>query len=152
MTDEIEEKGKESALLPYFRQPIPPTGGFSPARNTFGIVQVPVIFLFTAIGFFLCWGDVWLRPLISIYFVVGLYIGRDWTIAAHYGLHVGCLFGLLGWILFFLLVIALPKIPEGGHPFLHGLGRLEHAALAGGGAALLLAFFAIHIQRRLAED
>ena len=47
-------------------------------------VHGPLIFAFVFAGFFLCWPHPMLRPLLIIWVLGGLYLGRDITILCHY--------------------------------------------------------------------
>jgi hypothetical protein len=47
-------------------------------------VHGPLILAATAVGFFLCWPHPMLRPLLVIWMLTGLYLGRDIAILCHY--------------------------------------------------------------------
>jgi hypothetical protein len=48
------------------------------------LVHLPLFFIFLFIGLYLNLGTPWLRPFIVVYIVIGLYLGRDIAIYAHY--------------------------------------------------------------------
>jgi hypothetical protein len=72
------------SVLSYFRSPFPSTEGFSAYRMPGAAVHGPLIFAFVFAGFFLCWPHPMLRPLLIIWVLGGLYLGRDITILCHY--------------------------------------------------------------------
>jgi hypothetical protein len=76
--------GAEVSVLSYFRSPFPSTKGFSAYRMPGVAVHGPLIFTFVFVGFFLCWPHPMLRPLLIIWVLGGLYLGRDFTILCHY--------------------------------------------------------------------
>jgi hypothetical protein len=47
-------------------------------------VHGPLIFAFSLVGFFLCWPHPILRPLLVVWVLAGLYLGRDIAILCHY--------------------------------------------------------------------
>jgi hypothetical protein len=49
-----------------------------------GLVHWPLIFAFTFVGFFLCWPHPILRPLLIVWVLAGLYLGREVAILCHY--------------------------------------------------------------------
>jgi hypothetical protein len=68
----------------YFIKPFPSTAGFSPYRFPGMLVHLPLFLIFLYIGLYLNLGTAWLRPFIVLYIVIGLYLGRDIAIYAHY--------------------------------------------------------------------
>jgi hypothetical protein len=68
----------------YFIRPFPSTEGFSAYRFPGILVHVPLFLIFLFIGLYLNLGTPWLRPFIALYIVIGLYLGRDIAIYAHY--------------------------------------------------------------------
>ena len=72
------------SVLSYFRSPFPSTEGFSAYRMPGVAVHGPLIFASVFVGFFLCWPHPMLRPLLTIWVLGGLYLGRDITILCHY--------------------------------------------------------------------
>jgi len=68
----------------YFIRPFPRTEGFSAYRFPGILVHIPLFLVFLYIGLYLNLGTVWLRPFIVLYIVIGLYLGRDIAIYAHY--------------------------------------------------------------------
>ncbi len=68
----------------YFIRPFPGTQGFSAYRFPGILVHLPLFLIFLFIGLYLNLGTPWLRPFIILYIVIGLYLGRDIAIYAHY--------------------------------------------------------------------
>lgn len=70
----------------YFSRPFPGTQGFSAYRFPGIIVHLPIMVFVTVFGFILCADHIWLLPLIPVYFIIGLYVGRDLAIYSHYNM------------------------------------------------------------------
>ena len=70
--------------LMYFRRPFPSTEGFSAYRMPGLSVHLPLILAFVFVGFFLCWPYPVLRPLLIVWVLAGVYLGRDIAILCHY--------------------------------------------------------------------
>ncbi len=85
----------------YFRKPFPTGEGFSPYRFPGLLVHLPVCGLFWAVGFLLFNGTMPLLPVLLIFFVSGIYLGRDFAVYCHYA----PLFALL--VVVFVLLSAL---------------------------------------------
>jgi hypothetical protein len=68
----------------YFLKPFPSTQGFSAYRFPGILVHLPLFLIFLFLGLYLNLGTAWLRPFIVLYIVIGLYLGRDIAIYAHY--------------------------------------------------------------------
>jgi len=68
----------------YFIRPFPGTQGFSAYRFPGILVHLPLFLIFLFLGLYLNLGTPWLRPFIILYIVIGLYLGRDIAIYAHY--------------------------------------------------------------------
>ena len=86
----------------YFARPFPKAAGFSPYRSPGVIVHLPFWGLLIGDGLYWCLPDTHLLPLLPVYIIGGLYLGRDLAISAHYNLFitlgvVGCMFFLLIW-------------------------------------------------------
>jgi hypothetical protein len=47
-------------------------------------VHGPLLLTFTSVGFLLCWPHTVLRPALIVWFIAGLYLGRDVAILCHY--------------------------------------------------------------------
>ena len=92
-------------LIVYFARPFPPTKGFSPYRQPGVMVHLPVWAIIVLAGYYWSWGMEVLRPLITLYIVAGLYIGRDLAIWSHYA---GCLGLIAAWVPICLLIAFLP--------------------------------------------
>src|SRR5690242_3421219 len=117
------------SALSYFRSPFPSTAGFSAYRMPGMAVHAPLIFSFSVVGFFLCWPHEMLRPLLLVWVLGGVYLGRDITILCHYS----PLLTLLSWAAFGTIVFALHRIAGFGasHIILCGLlSTLVGAVLA----------------------
>jgi hypothetical protein len=68
----------------YFIRPFPGTEGFSAYRFPGILLHIPLFLVFLFLGLYLNLGTPWLRPFIVLYIVIGLYLGRDIAIYAHY--------------------------------------------------------------------
>jgi hypothetical protein len=68
----------------YFLRPFPGTEGFSAYRFPGILLHIPLFLIFLYIGLYLNLGTTWLWPFIALYIVIGLYLGRDIAIYAHY--------------------------------------------------------------------
>jgi len=68
----------------YFIKPFPSTQGFAAYRFPGMLVHLPLFFIFLFLGLYLNLVTPWLRPFIALYIVIGLYLGRDIAIYAHY--------------------------------------------------------------------
>ncbi len=68
----------------YFIRPFPSTQGFSAYRFPGMLVHLPLFLIFLYIGLYLNLVTPWLRPFIILYIAIGLYLGRDIAIYAHY--------------------------------------------------------------------
>jgi hypothetical protein len=88
-----KEADERLFILSYFRFPFPSAKGFSAYRTPGVAVHMPLILSFTAVGFFLCMPHPHLRILLPVWFLAGLYLGRDITILCHYN----PLLTLLSW-------------------------------------------------------
>lgn len=88
----------------YFHAPFPKAEGFSAYRMPGLLVHIPFLLSLLVLGAWLCLGQPWLYPFLLIYGVVGLYLGRDVAILAHYSV----LITLVVLIAAFLLVTSAP--------------------------------------------
>jgi hypothetical protein len=77
----------------YFRRPFPSTEGFSAYRMPGIAVHGPLILASSLAGFLLCWPHAMLRPLLIVWVLAGLYLGRDIAVLCHYN----PLLTLLSW-------------------------------------------------------
>jgi hypothetical protein len=68
----------------YFIRPFPSTQGFSAYRFPGILLHIPLFLIFLFIGLYLNLGTPWLRPFIVFYIVIGVYLGRDIAVYAHY--------------------------------------------------------------------
>jgi len=68
----------------YFIRPFPGTQGFSAYRFPGMLLHIPLFLVFLFLGLYLNLGTIWLKPFILLYIVIGLYLGRDVAIYAHY--------------------------------------------------------------------
>jgi len=80
-------------VFSYFRRPFPSTKGFSAYRMPGMAVHGPLILASSLAGFLLCWPHAMLRPLLIVWVLAGLYLGRDVAILCHYN----PLLTLLAW-------------------------------------------------------
>jgi hypothetical protein len=89
------------SLFAYFRFPFPSAKGFSAYRTPGVAVHGPLILAFSLVGFFLCWPHPMLRPLLIIWVLAGLYLGRDIAIICHYApLLIMICWAVAGFVLF----------------------------------------------------
>jgi hypothetical protein len=72
------------SLLSYFRSPFPSRQGFSAYRMPGAAVHGPLILAFLLTGFMLCWPHHLLRPLVIVWLLAGVYLGRDIAVLCHY--------------------------------------------------------------------
>lgn len=73
------------SILAYFRRPFPSRQGFSAYRFPGLAAHIPFLVAFAALGILLCGGaNSLLRPLIIVWIVAGLFLGRDIAIFCHY--------------------------------------------------------------------
>lgn len=102
----VIESEQTGTFWQYFRSPFPKAEGFSAYRMPGMAVHVPVIVFFIWLGCWLTLGDVWLSPFLLLFLVIGVFIGRDVAILAHYN----CLItlGVLGGGIALLRFIRLP--------------------------------------------
>ncbi len=88
----------------YFHAPFPKAEGFSAYRMPGLLVHVPFLLILLVLGAWLCLGQPWLYPFLLVYAVIGIYLGRDVAILAHYS----ALITLAVLIGAFLLVTSAP--------------------------------------------
>jgi len=98
------------SFLAYFRSPFPSQKGFSAYRTPGLAVHGPLIFASLAGGFFLCWPHPVLRPLVIVWVLAGIYLGRDITIFCHYN----PLLTLLSWAAFVFVLLKAQMIAKYG--------------------------------------
>jgi hypothetical protein len=72
------------SVFSYFRAPFPSAKGFSAYRMPGVVVHIPLLAASIFIGFMLCWPHPMLRPLLVVWILAGLYLGRDLAIFCHY--------------------------------------------------------------------
>ena len=90
-------------MFSYFRSPFPSSQGFSAYRMPGVAVHGPLFFASTMVGFFLCWPHAVLRPMMILWVLAGLYLGRDIAVLCHYN----PLLTLISWGAF-AVVLAKP--------------------------------------------
>jgi hypothetical protein len=127
--------GGELPLLSYFRSPFPSTAGFSAYRTPGVAVHGPLILSSAMLGFFLCWPHPMLRPLLIVWVLAGLYLGRDIAILCHYN----PLLTLISWAAFAVVLFNPARIARFGAAHVAIPGILSIVA----GAVLLVVAFAI---------
>lgn len=71
-------------ILFYFRRPFPSQQGFSAYRSPGMAAHLPFLVALSATGVSLCGSTGALRPLVLVWMVAGLFIGRDLAIVCHY--------------------------------------------------------------------
>jgi hypothetical protein len=98
------------SLFSYFRSPFPSREGFSAYRMPGALVHGPLILTTTLAGFFLCWPHPVLRPLLIIWVLAGVYLGRDITILCHYN----PLLTLLSWAAFAVVLVNPARLASFG--------------------------------------
>jgi hypothetical protein len=89
----MTQQKPDLSVFSYFRSPFPSTQGFSAYRIPGVAVHGPLILASSLAGFLLCWPHAILRPLVMVWVLAGLYLGRDVTILCHYN----PLLTLLAW-------------------------------------------------------
>jgi hypothetical protein len=97
-------------VLSYFRKPFPSTEGFAAYRMPGAAVHGPLIFASAAAGFLLCWPHPMLRPLLLVWVLAGLYLGRDIAILCHYN----PLLTLISWAAFAVVLFKPAAIARFG--------------------------------------
>jgi hypothetical protein len=110
--------------LYYFRSPFPSRQGFSAYRFPGLLVHLPLIVTSALTGLLLCGPHAPLRPLIVLWLVAGVYLGRDFTILCHYAPPLI----ILGW------GAAFATLVKG--PWLQQFGRQHSAVVLGATLAL----------------
>lgn len=75
-------------LIDYLRHPFPKAEGFSAYRFPGLIVHLPIVLFFLVLGASLTLSEPYLWPLLPVYLVTGIYLGRDLAILAHYYLPI----------------------------------------------------------------
>lgn len=71
-------------ILYYFRTPFPSREGFSAYRFPGVAAHIPFLFVLSMAGTLLCGANPLLRPLIIVWVLAGLFLGRDLAIICHY--------------------------------------------------------------------
>lgn len=84
----------------YFGSPFPSQQGFSPYRMPGVSVHMPVILCMAITGYLMCWPHPILRPLLLVWVIAGVYLGRDFAIVCHYALPLA----LVAWAFAVILV------------------------------------------------
>jgi adenylate cyclase len=114
----MEEK-KTPSYWDYFKTPFPKARGFSAYRMPGLVVHIPVIIFFIWLGCWLTLDDPWLYPLFLLYLAMGVYLGRDLAILAHYN------------ILITIAVLVGGMILLNNAPLPRNLGVLPSVAITG---------------------
>ena len=94
------QNGRWHALAAYFLRPFPKAEGFSPYRTPGLVVHIPVVALCVGLAV-LVWGDRLAWWVIAVHLVVGVYLGRDAAIFAHYN----PLITLTVWVVLFASIV-----------------------------------------------
>jgi len=71
-------------LIDYLRHPFPKAEGFSAYRFPGFAVHLPIALFILVLGASLTLSEPYLWPLLPVYLVAGIYLGRDLAILAHY--------------------------------------------------------------------
>ena len=130
------------SVLQYFRSPFPSAKGFSAYRMPGIAVHAPLFFAFLFVGFFFCWPHAILRPLLLIWILAGLYLGRDIAIYCHYA----PLLTLLSWAAAGAVLIKLAAIAR------FGASHFVASAMLSVLLAALLIFVAVYGTKEMARD
>jgi len=125
----------------YFKRPFPSTQGLSAYRFPGLLVHLPVIGAFLVLGLLLLGHAPHLLPLLPLYLVLGVYLGRDLSILCHYAplLTVACLAGALAGLAF------VKEIAEAANTIKTHIG-ISPTAFAVGFTIVLLATFATYVR------
>jgi hypothetical protein len=100
----------------YFIRPFPSTQGFSAYRFPGILVHLPLFLIFLFIGLYLNLGTPWLWPFLALFIVIGLYLGRDIAIYAHYN-------PLIILVVILIIVFSPVLITKCLHPLRTALGE-----------------------------
>jgi hypothetical protein len=98
------------SIFSYFRAPFPSAEGFSPYRMPGMTVHLPLLAASVFVGFLLCWPHPILRPLLIIWVLAGLYLGRDFAIFCHYAMPLA----LVALVAVMTVLIKAPSISKFG--------------------------------------
>ena len=115
------------SFLLYFRSPFPSTKGFAAYRMPGALVHLPLMAAATLVGFLLCWSHPMLRPLLIVWVLAGLYLGRDLAILCHYA----PLLTLVCWAMCGLVLLRPAQIMKfgGAHAFISAMLSIALAAI-----------------------
>lgn len=100
-------------------------------------MHAPLILAASLAGFLLCWPHAMLRPLLLVWLLAGLYLGRDVTILCHYN----PLLTLMTWVGSALVLFRPAPIADFGRSHTAAVGALT---LAVGTILLGVALIATH--------
>jgi hypothetical protein len=98
------------SVFSYFRAPFPSVKGFSAYRMPGVAVHIPLLLASVFVGFLLCWPHPMLRPLLVVWVLAGLYLGRDLAILCHYA----PLLTLVVWVAVMTVVVKALAIARFG--------------------------------------
>jgi hypothetical protein len=130
------------SMLSYFRSPFPSTAGFSAYRMPGIAVHGPFLALCVLLGFFLCWPHPTLRPLLIVWVIAGLYLGRDIAILCHYS----PILTLVSWAAFGLVFFNLRPIAQ------FGASSVAFSALLSAAVGTMLVLVAFRMTRERVGD
>jgi len=102
-------------VLAYFRAPFPSRQGFSPYRSPGPVAHLAFFFAIVFLGLLLCGPS----PLLLVWAVAGIYLGRDLAILCHYA---PLLFLLVVAALFAVFMAAKPVAVFGRQHPASGIG------------------------------
>ena len=116
----------------YFNGPIPSIKRLASYRFPGGLVHMPVVIICAFTGIYICGDEA--RFFLPIYFIVGLYFGRDLAILAHYNFIIS----VTVWILLVLLLIFKDQLGM--------LFAIDTFTMSAGISALLLIAFLMYVK------
>ncbi len=122
------------SVFSYFRSPFPSAQGFSPYRMPGVAVHIPLLVAGVLAGFLLCWPHSILRPLLMVWVLAGLYMGRDLAIFCHYAPPLT----LVALAAVMTVFVKAPSIAKFG---------ASHAAIPAVLSIAVAAVFIVHIYR-----
>lgn len=101
-------------ILDYFKRPFPSRQGFSAYRFPGVAAHIPFLIALFAAGVLLCGQYGALRPLLVVWLIAGLFLGRDIAIVCHYAPFLL----LLIWAAMYAVLAESPRLARFGrqHP------------------------------------
>ena len=97
---------RDNNFIRYFKNPLYGISSSSSYRMPNSLVHLPVILMLPYFGIFICGPEA--KPLLPLYFIIALYIGRDLVILSYKNYYVPvCL-----WIVFILFLTHKTEIAD----------------------------------------